>query len=678
MPTKLERPAAPFERLALPLQIAFGLGVLAVYAPTLYPSVPGGDSGELIVAAHALGVAHPPGYPLFTLLAKAATLLPAGSIAWRVNLLTASLGALAAAVLLRAAWSLTRDPGAGLLAAGLFAFSPLVWHSSIGAEVFSLNHCFVAALLSLLIAFERERHAKWVYLYGFTFGLGLTNHQTLLFVGIPAGLWIAVRSRALPAAPAVWLKAGACGIAGLTPYLYLLLSPARDPSVTWGGTSTVSGAVRHVLRRQYGTFRLGATERESDLAGSLAAYLEHLPRATLWVGAVLAVAGIALAFAPRAAADRAPGRVAAVTAIALGVYVVVFHTMTNLPLDDPLFRAIQSRFWQQADLLVAFLAGLGLWWLARGLLRRGAAVSAGVAAALVAVQLVAGYAREDRRDDRYVAAAAAATLEELPRDALVVSKGDLQWNTLRYLQVCEGKRPDVTIVDVEMLKAPWWGRLIREHLPGVVLPGDVYRAPDRRESGGYDLGALFGANQARRPVMTNAMDHDGDASWRGSWATWPEGWFDRVHARGGPEGIERYVALGQRWAQEVRAGRPAGIAGGSWEEVAWKLRLDFGVRLATRLSSEIVTSGRGRGHLREVGAMFEAAVATGEPLEPSVYLNLGIVHYLRRGEDPACVPKMVQAWRTYLDVAPPDAPQRALVQAALDDPRGVQLDIGAF
>ncbi len=43
---------------------------LIVYALTLYASVPGGDSGELILVAQNLGVAHPPGYPLFTLCAK--------------------------------------------------------------------------------------------------------------------------------------------------------------------------------------------------------------------------------------------------------------------------------------------------------------------------------------------------------------------------------------------------------------------------------------------------------------------------------------------------------------------------------------------------------------------------------------------------------------------------------
>ncbi|OXB57949.1 hypothetical protein ASZ78_009356 [Callipepla squamata] len=79
---------------------AVGAAVVAVYAGTLQPALPGGDAGELITAAYELGVAHPPGYPLFTLLAGLAMrLLPGGSAAGRVNLLGAVLGAAAAALL---------------------------------------------------------------------------------------------------------------------------------------------------------------------------------------------------------------------------------------------------------------------------------------------------------------------------------------------------------------------------------------------------------------------------------------------------------------------------------------------------------------------------------------------------------------------------------------------------
>ncbi|MBN3276043.1 TM260 protein, partial [Polyodon spathula] len=74
--------------------------ITALYLPGVQRSVAGGDSGELITAACELGVAHPPGYPLFTLLARLALdLLPFGPPAYRVNLLNGLLGAVASASL---------------------------------------------------------------------------------------------------------------------------------------------------------------------------------------------------------------------------------------------------------------------------------------------------------------------------------------------------------------------------------------------------------------------------------------------------------------------------------------------------------------------------------------------------------------------------------------------------
>src|SRR5262249_1583575 len=59
-----------------------------LYGVTVQPSVPPGDSGELISAASVLGVAHPPGYPLYMLIGHLVTLLPGGSAALRMNLLS--------------------------------------------------------------------------------------------------------------------------------------------------------------------------------------------------------------------------------------------------------------------------------------------------------------------------------------------------------------------------------------------------------------------------------------------------------------------------------------------------------------------------------------------------------------------------------------------------------------
>ena len=121
--------------LIWPLSVALAAVALSAYWQTLFPSVPGGDAGELIQVAVELGVPHPPGYPTWTLLAHAFSRLPWGEPAWRVNLSSAVYGALAAGTLSLGVGSWSGSPWAGVAAGGAFAFSPLVWEYSVQCEV---------------------------------------------------------------------------------------------------------------------------------------------------------------------------------------------------------------------------------------------------------------------------------------------------------------------------------------------------------------------------------------------------------------------------------------------------------------------------------------------------------------------------------------------------------------
>src|SRR6266850_8554288 len=93
----------------------------AAYGLTLAPGVQAGDSGELILAAQSLGIPHPPGYPLWVLLGHAFTILPWGSVALRVNALSALLAAFAAGLFTLLAARLGLSPGARVIATALLA-----------------------------------------------------------------------------------------------------------------------------------------------------------------------------------------------------------------------------------------------------------------------------------------------------------------------------------------------------------------------------------------------------------------------------------------------------------------------------------------------------------------------------------------------------------------------------
>src|SRR5439155_14859290 len=116
---------------------------------------------------YKLGVAHPPGYPLFTMLAKLFTAIPFGTIGWRVNMLSAVCDSAAAVTILLAVHRWTRNQWAGLLAAGWFAFSPLVWRYAVVGEVFALNNLIVALMLYSAIRYAERHQRKFACLTAF-------------------------------------------------------------------------------------------------------------------------------------------------------------------------------------------------------------------------------------------------------------------------------------------------------------------------------------------------------------------------------------------------------------------------------------------------------------------------------------------------------------------------------
>ena len=135
-----------------------------MYVATLAPGLTflhgGPDGGDLIAAAHTLGVPHPSGYPTYTLLAWLASHLPVGSIAYRVNLLSAVCAGLAAGlVCLSAQILLAHSPHRMALSAatGLtLAFSSLLWSQAVIAEVYALLTLFAALLLWLVLSWRQD------------------------------------------------------------------------------------------------------------------------------------------------------------------------------------------------------------------------------------------------------------------------------------------------------------------------------------------------------------------------------------------------------------------------------------------------------------------------------------------------------------------------------------------
>jgi len=215
------------ERRDRVLAVAAGLAALLVYTRTLAPTVLPGDSGEFQFAAPLLGLAHPTGYPLYLILGKLWTVLvPLGDAAWRMNMLSAVLAAMAVGALYLLARRLGVGAAPSLIGSLALAFSLTFWSQAVRAEVYALNSLFTVALLALAVAcgVGRDRRALLALLV--TAGLSLAHHRMTLLLA-PALLllaWPGLRD-VRRAAPRRTLALGL--VALLLPLLLYLYIPLR-------------------------------------------------------------------------------------------------------------------------------------------------------------------------------------------------------------------------------------------------------------------------------------------------------------------------------------------------------------------------------------------------------------------------------------------------------------------
>jgi len=231
--------------------------VLAVYLRTLSPTTDIADSLEFQVVARDLGFAHPPGYPLYIVLGKLFTLLPAGDIAYRMNLFSAVAAAAAAGMVYVVAARLTRCPPAAVAAALTFAFAPAVWSLAVITEVYALNVLIVATVIYGLVRWTEavaaaRRAPGWLWLATLAFTLGTMHHLTIIFVApVMVGAVLLNDPRLLTRPRAVAGLAGAVAL-GWTPALYFFI---RSPEVA-GRRMAVIEVVRYVTAHSYsGLFR---------------------------------------------------------------------------------------------------------------------------------------------------------------------------------------------------------------------------------------------------------------------------------------------------------------------------------------------------------------------------------------------------------------------------------------
>lgn len=205
-----------------------GLGTLALYASTAAPGLLWGDSGELQMAALCGGIPHATGYPLFMMIGRLFGSLPWGDPAYRINLMSAAFGAAGIVCFARLLRELGVRPTAAVLGASAYALSFTYWRVSQRGEVYTLSLLIAIAAISWTCVALRSRRLADALGAGFLLGLTLTGHMGYALLVAALGLslaWSIARSHANPLPAALALAAAF--VVGLTPYLYLVIADGQ-------------------------------------------------------------------------------------------------------------------------------------------------------------------------------------------------------------------------------------------------------------------------------------------------------------------------------------------------------------------------------------------------------------------------------------------------------------------
>lgn len=415
---------------------AAALGALAVYALTLAPTVTGEDSGELIAAAYTLGIPHPTGYPLWCLLGRLfITVLPFGGVAWRVNFMSAFFSAATVFLVALAVIRVSRSRLGAAVGGLALAFSLEFWEQSVIAEVYSLNAFFFAACTLALLLWRDDRTDARLRLFALLYGLSLCNHSIMFMAGPVLFAYILVIEPAAIRRGRLWLSMAGLILLGWSVHLYLPLRSMANPPVDWGNPETLSNFWAVITREQH-RFILAQHPRSlSRFIAQSAVYSRiYAWEFTPWVGWIPLIGAVTLHFRRRDAC---------------GLLLALFATVSagsilapNFDLD-PVAIWINTTYWIPAYVVAAMLLGAGFARLSAAAPRRPLAW--GLALACVLSPLLV-HLHHNNRSEAYLARDYGMNLlRTMEQDAVFVAATDHAIFPVLYLQVVEGRRPDILI-----------------------------------------------------------------------------------------------------------------------------------------------------------------------------------------------------------------------------------------
>ena len=525
--TDQQTPDIAAERPPYLLASIVALGALALYVLTLAPTTQYWDASEYITAAHALGIPHPPGSPLFVILAHVWGLLPLGAdYARRINVFAAATSAATAGLwfLIGERWLraiVAAAPRRRLVAAagavvGATAFS--VWNQSVVNEkVYTLSVLTIALVLCLVVRWGDQpvstRRDHHLVLIVYLLALTATNHLMGVLAAPAVLLYVLLTDPRALVRPRFLVAAALVVAVGLSVNLFIPIRAHFDPYLNQGEATTWPALKAVLARDQFG--KPSVLDNPMYPPGpdnpghSLVLYGQQLLNYVQYftwqfgrdwfpgIGRALAVlfGAVGLIGARRHWRTDRRAAVAMTTLILTLTVALVFYLNFKWGYSQAFNGpGLEHEVRERDYFFIASFAAWGVWvgmglatlmqWIEEVRVARAAAAPVRVWAPsalvllLALVPLAANRLTAPRNGETLARDYAHDLLQSVDPYAILVTAGDNDTFPLWYAQEVEGVRKDVSVLVLSLANTGWYLRQLQRRAPVTFDPGaapELYR-----------------------------------------------------------------------------------------------------------------------------------------------------------------------------------------------------------
>ncbi|MEN3013255.1 MAG: DUF2723 domain-containing protein [Endomicrobiia bacterium] len=438
------------------------LNIFLIYLYCSFPTIAAyRDSGEMATVSYILGIPHPPGYPLYTILSYLLSrMLKFGNFAYRVNVLSGIFSALTGIILFHlfnkfTFYILPKKENEkffwlffNYMTILCFSLSYLQWYLSVVSEMYTLNTLFATFMIFLTFLYYTIKNNKVIYLLFFIFGLGITNRLDLILYS-PLILFILIDHSKFRIDKKV-LMLLTLFLLGLSCYMYLPIRSSNEPLIDWNNPQKLDRFWASLTRKTHGStldlISSGYKPFENFKDGMIFYFRRTLENLGL-IGIIPVVLGINL-----------KSHFGISLFLSWFLSSVYFIYKANMP-PNPHALAILEAHFLLPNLIVWVWFILGITYVYKKIKLKYFIF---VAVSFILVfNIFKNHKKLNKRNNFYAYDYTVNILRTLPNKSIVVVKEDVQLFSLWYSKFVESKRKDVYVIAAGLAGSSWYQEMTK-------------------------------------------------------------------------------------------------------------------------------------------------------------------------------------------------------------------------